>query len=190
MGEFSYSQESDRDMGERLFLAEHSLAKHPSKGHQPTYRLAYEETYRCPACGSGELSAIAMMDIFACNFCRHMFTANLQTQSVQLADSLQPMAWQWNGQKWRTAQQSDTAAAVIWGFAVTLTVVPVTIIAVANYIFPPLEGSQFPTMWTELTLMSHSLISGWLLAEYHRWPWYISSRIRVQRLKEQLLESS
>ncbi len=172
-------------MSERLFSVAHS-----SKEHQPTPRLAYEETYRCPACGSGELSAIAMMDIFACNFCRHMFTANLQAQSVQLADSLQPMAWQWNGQRWRTAQQNDTAAAVVWSFAGALTAAPVAIIAVANYVFPPLEGSQFPIMWTGLTLMSHSIMSGWLLAEYHRWPWYISSRVRLQRLKEQLFENN
>jgi len=56
--------------------------------------LNFDETYRCPACGSGELSAIAMMDVFACDFCRHMFTANLSAQSVHLADSIQPMSWQ------------------------------------------------------------------------------------------------
>ncbi len=129
-----------------------------------------------------------MMDIFACNFCRHMFTANLQNQSVQLADSLQPMAWQWNGWRWQTSQQNDTTAALMWSFAGVLTFAPVAIIAISNYIFPPLEGSNFPLMWTGLTLISHSLMSGWLLAEYHRWPWYLSSRIRLQRLKERLIE--
>lgn len=149
-------------------------------------RLTYEESYRCPACASGDLSAIALMDIFACDFCRHMFTANLTNQSIQLADSLQPMAWQWNGWRWQTAQQSSTAAALIWTFTSGLTLAPVAIIALSNYIFPPLESTGFPIMWTMLTLACHSVMSIWLLAEYHRWPWYISSRIRLGRLREQL----
>ena len=149
-------------------------------------QLTYEESYRCPACASGDLSAIALMDIFACDFCRHMFTANLTNQSIQLADSLQPMAWQWNGWRWQTAQQSNTAAALIWAFTSGLTLAPVAIIALSNYIFPPLENTGFPVIWTMLTLACHSAIALWLLAEYHRWPWYISSRIRLNRLREQL----
>lgn len=179
MGELEQSQAQSSDLrvllGRRKKLAE----------LKSTTRLAFDESYRCPACGSGEMSAIAMMDVFACNFCRHMFTANLQTQSVHLADSLQPMAWQWNGWRWRTAQQSDTAAGVIWMFAGVLTAAPVGIIAVSNYIFPPLEGSNFPLMWIGLTLLSHGIMSGWLLAEYHRWPWYVGGRIRLQRWREQ-----
>lgn len=183
MGEFSYDRTQVLDLSQRLFLGRRKAVDPPAKG------LAYEESYRCPACGSGELNAIAMMDVFACNFCRHMFTANLQTQSVQIADSLQPMAWQWNGWRWRTAQQNSTTAALVWSFASVLTVVPVAIIAISNYIFPPLEGSNFPLMWTGLTLSCHSVMSGWLLAEYHRWPWYISSRIRLQRLGDRLFAS-
>ncbi len=152
----------------------------------PAEQLGFENTYQCPACGSGELSAIALMDVFACDFCRHMFTANLQTQSVQLADSLQPKAWQWNGWKWRIAhQQTDTAAALVWVFGGVLTVMPVALIALSNYVFPPLDSSNFPMMWTGLTLISHGAMSGWLLAEYHQWPWYISGRIRLQRWREQ-----
>ena len=179
MGELEQSQAQSSDarvlLGQRKKLAE----------LKPTIRLAFDESYRCPACGSGEMSAIAMMDVFACNFCRHVFTANLQTQSVQLADSLQPMAWQWNGWRWKTAQQSDTAAVVIWMFAGVLTAAPVGIIAVSSYIFPPLEGSNFPLMWIGLTLLSHGIMSGWLLAEYHRWSWYVGGRIRWQRWREQ-----
>ncbi|MEM8503298.1 MAG: hypothetical protein AAF716_09120 [Cyanobacteria bacterium P01_D01_bin.1] len=146
--------------------------------------LSYGLTYRCPACGSGEISAIAMMDVFACNFCRHMFTANLETQSVQLADTVRSRVWHWNGRRWRTAQQRDTAAALVWGFSAVITVVPATLIALSNYIFPPLEASNFPLMWIELTLVAHGVIACWLLAEYHHWPWYISSRIRLKHLRE------
>lgn len=144
-------------------------------------RLDFEERYRCPACGSGEISAIAMMDVFACNFCRHMFTANLQTQSIQLVDSLQPMTWHWAGGRWKTSQQRDTVAVLVWAFGGALTVVPVGLIVISNYIFPPLEGSNFPLLWAGLTFLSHGVMSSWLLAEYYRWPWYIGGRVRLQR---------
>ncbi|MGB3292884.1 MAG: hypothetical protein WBB01_07860, partial [Phormidesmis sp.] len=54
----------------------------------------------------------------------------------------------------------------------------------SNYIFPPLEASNFPLAWTGLTLLDHSIISIWLLAEYHRWPWYVASKIRLWRFLE------
>jgi len=144
--------------------------------------LDYHQVYGCPACASGELSAIALMDVFACDFCRHMFTANLQTQSVQLADSLQPMAWQWTGWRWRAAHQSDTAVSLVWAFAIGLTVFPVLLIAISNYVFPPSGGLNFVLSWVTLTGVSHAIISGWLLAEFHQWPWYVAGRIRLQRL--------
>lgn len=145
--------------------------------------LAYEENYRCPACASGDLSAIALMDVFACDFCRHIFSVNLKAQSVYLADSLQTMAWYWDGWHWKTAQQNDTAASLVWAFTIGLTIAPVGIIALSNYVFPPLDSSGFPKAWTVLTLICHSLIALWLLAEYHRWPWYVSSGIRLNRLR-------
>jgi len=160
-----------------------SRKKAKNEKSQPT-ELTYNQTYRCPACGSGELSTMAMMDLFACDFCRHMFTANLQTQSLQLADSLQPMAWRWTGWQWRAAHQADTAAALVWTFAIGLVIVPVTLISLSNYVFPPSDGMRFVITWVALTGLSHSIISGWLLAEYHRWPWYVASRIRLQRWRE------
>ncbi len=171
MGEFGHSGEPG------------SLGSRQHRGRLER-ALSYEEVYRCPACGSGELSAIALMDAFSCDFCRHIFTANLTTQSVHLADSLHRAAWYWNGLQWRTASQRDTAAYLVWGFAGGIALVPVGLIALSNYILPPLETSGFPLMWTELTLTSHGIISIWLLAEYHRWPWYVASKIRLQRFWE------
>lgn len=152
--------------------------------------LSYDLTYRCPACATGELYALTMMDVFACDFCRHMFTANLETQSVQLADTVRSRVWHWNGWRWRTAQQRDTAAALVWGFAAAITVIPATLIALSNYIFPPLEASNFPLMWIELTLTAHAAIACWLLAEYHHWPWYVSSRIRLKQFRERWFSSA
>lgn len=154
---------------------------------QDRLALRYDEVYGCPACGCGRLSAIALMDVFSCDFCRHMFTANLQTQSLHLADSVQPMAWQWTGWRWRGMHQGETKAALVWAFTAVLTIAPATLIALSNYVFPPMDGWKFVFIWLGLTLSSHSLISVWLLAEYHRWPWYISSRIRLQRWRSRWL---
>ncbi len=190
MGKFERSQAQSDDLLVPLGTEkEHqetyqAASQNAQSARMPMRRLSLEENYRCPACGSGELGAIALMDIFACDFCRHVFTTNLQTQSLHLADSLQPMAWQWDGWRWRTAQQGDTAAVLIWSFAGVLTIIPVGLIALSNYIFPPLEGSSFPLTWTALTLMSHGIMSAWLLAEYHRWPWYVGGRIRLQRWRD------
>lgn len=164
-----------------------SAKKGDRSGEMGQRPLQYEDTYLCPACGSGHIRAVALMDVFACDFCRHMFTVNLQTQSLQLADSLQPMAWRWTGRRWRGAHQSDTAASLVWGFAAGLVIAPVLIISLSNYVFPPSGGFRFVLIWIGLTGLSHSLMSGWLLAEYHRWPWYVSSRIRIRRWREQLL---
>ncbi|MEO1622728.1 MAG: hypothetical protein AAFU53_17050 [Cyanobacteria bacterium J06632_3] len=143
--------------------------------------LTMDGSYSCPACGSGEVNAIALMDVFACSFCRHLFTVNLQTQSLQMADSLQPMAWKWTGWRWRAAHQSETSAALVWAFSAVLSCLPVVLISLSNYIFPPTGGLRFVLIWIGLTWISHSLMSFWLLAEFHRWPWYISARIRLQR---------
>ncbi|MEL7050189.1 MAG: hypothetical protein AAGM45_00180 [Cyanobacteria bacterium J06588_5] len=176
MGEVQQpNRATDQTLGGKAFSAKHRVST----------ALTYRHGYRCPACGSGDLNPMAMMDVFACDFCRHMFTANLQTQSVQLADSLQPMAWHWTGQRWKAAYQSDSAAALVWTFAVGIVFIPVLLIAVSNYVFPPSGGLKFVMIWISLTWLSHSIIAGWLLAEYHRWPWYISSRVRLQRLTEQ-----
>ncbi|NJM45878.1 MAG: hypothetical protein HC860_06610 [Alkalinema sp. RU_4_3] len=60
-------------------------------------KLNYSDRYRCPLCQHGTLSSLILMDVFACDFCRHMFTANLENQVLRVEDSLQNLAWRWNG---------------------------------------------------------------------------------------------
>ena len=153
-------------MGERKETeTQREIAKEKRALSQQSIPLGYQQVYSCPACGSGQISAMAMMDVFACDFCRHMFTANLQTQSVQLADSVQPMAWHWTGHRWRAAHQSETTAGLVWGFALILTAAPVGLISISNYVFPPSGGLQFVLSWVALTGVSHSIMSVWLVAE-------------------------
>ena len=148
--------------------------------------LSYSKTYCCPACASGELSAIALMDAFACDFCRHLFTANLETQAVQLADSVPSRAWEWTGDRWQVANQPEVSALLVWVVAGLIAIAPLTIIAVSNYIFPPSGSLKFVLVWLVLTGISHGVMAAWLLLAYHRWPWYVAGLVRLQRLRAHL----
>ncbi len=68
--------------------------------------LNFHETYICPVCRHGQIAELTLMDAFACNFCRHIFTANLREQSIHVEDSSQPMTWRWNGRNWQGSKSA------------------------------------------------------------------------------------
>lgn len=146
--------------------------------------LNYQGTYLCPVCRHGQISTLTLMDAFACNFCRHIFTANLQAQTIQVVDSSQPMSWRWNGRAWRSTYQDDpNLTLVIWFVGAVLIVLPSSIVWLMAYLFPPLPGSTwawFPNVWLGCTIGVHLLMVSWLLAEHYQLPLYISSRIRIR----------
>ena len=156
----------------------------PGLGRQSRL-LDYQETYLCPICRRGHISALTLMDAFACNFCRHIFTANLPEQSIQVADSSQPMAWRWNGRNWQAAHHLDRdLTAIIWLVGGGLMVLPPSLIWLSYQIFPPLDGStwqQFPLVWVGLTFTSHFLLVIWLLAEHYQIPFYVMLKVRWQQ---------
>lgn len=149
-----------------------------------TNTLSYQGTYICPVCRHGQISALTLMDAFACNFCRHIFTANLRTQSVQVVDSSQPMSWRWNGKNWQNTYQDDpNLTFVIWVVGIVLVTLPASIVWLMAYLFPPLPGSRwawFPSVWLGITLGIHLLMVAWLLAEHYQFPLYIASRVRIR----------
>ncbi|MBW4520887.1 MAG: hypothetical protein KME16_14435 [Scytolyngbya sp. HA4215-MV1] len=152
--------------------------------------LNYQETYLCPICRHGQISAITLMDAFSCNFCRHIFTANLPDQSVRVEDSSQKMAWRWNGQTWQVGNQEpiELTWAIRLG-SLAVIVFPPIVIWLPSYIFPPLEGSAlgwFPTAWISLTLFSHTVMVSWLLAEYYQFPPYTTLKVRIGQLLTRL----
>jgi hypothetical protein len=126
------------------------------------------------------------MDAFACNFCRHIFTANLNEQSVQVVDSSQPMSWRWSGRGWRVAYRDDfNLTLALWLVGLAIVGLPPTIIWVSAYVFPPRADSGwvwFPVIWCGCTFLLHFLMVSWLLAEHYQFPLYISSKIRLQTL--------
>ncbi|HEY9645238.1 MAG TPA: DUF2396 family protein, partial [Chroococcidiopsis sp.] len=102
--------------------------------------LSYDESYLCPICRHGQISSLVLMDAFACNFCRHIFTANLAEQTVQVVDSSQPMSWRWNGRTWRFAHQPDdlNLTVMIWLIGAVLVMLPSALVWLSAYTFPPL----------------------------------------------------
>jgi len=148
--------------------------------------LNYEETYLCPVCRHGQISALALMDAFACNFCRHIFTADLLDQSVRVEDSSQPMTWRWNGVTWQGLRQVDMdLSIVIWLVGTVLVVLPPSLIWLSSHTFPPMEGSDwywFPTVWVSLAFLLHFTLVAWLIVEHYQVPFYVACKVRLQML--------
>lgn len=146
--------------------------------------LNYQETYLCPVCRHGQITALTLMDAFACNFCRHIFTANLPEQSIHVEDSSQPMTWRWNGLHWKAANQLDMdLTIVVWLVGIALVLLPPALIWLSSHTFPPMQGSTwswFPTAWISLTFGTHFTFVAWLLAEHYQIPVYVTSKIRLR----------
>lgn len=147
--------------------------------------LSFQGSYSCPVCRHGQIEALTLMDAFACNFCRHIFTANLQAQLIRVEDSSQPFAWRWTGRSWQPAQQGDfNLTLVIWLVGTALVTLPPTLIWLSYHTFPPLPGGPWywvPMVWTGLAFLTHFVLVLWLLVEHYQLPSYIALRIQLQR---------
>lgn len=147
--------------------------------------LDFHDSYPCPVCGHGELSVLTLTEAYACSFCRHIFSANLAAQSLQMVDSIQPMVWFWTGERWRHNNRSDGhVTAVVWSFALAIACLPALLVMLSNYMFPPIDRgglNQFSIIWTVATLLAHAGIVLWLIAEHYQWPWYVTAKIKLSR---------
>ncbi|MEO0867135.1 MAG: hypothetical protein AAFY17_01570 [Cyanobacteria bacterium J06642_11] len=156
-----------------------------SSGDGTLRTLDFYDTYVCPVCGHGELSLLTLTEAFACNFCRHIFTVNLEAQSVQMVDGVQPMVWFWTGLRWKHHRSNDgNVTAVVWSFALAIACLPAILVMLSNYMFPPIDSdglSQFSLIWTTATLLAHAGIVFWLIAEHYQWPWYVTVKIKLMR---------
>lgn len=160
------------------------LDSHPlSASSLDKHSLNYQDTYLCPICRHGKISAITLMDAFACNFCRHIFTANLTSQTIQVEDSSYPMTWRWTGRNWQSANQIDVdLTIVIWLVGTALVVLPPMLIWLSSHTFPPLPGSAwywFPTIWMSLAFCLHFVFVAWLLMEHYQLPLYVACKVRL-----------
>lgn len=163
----------------------HSLSTANLSPDNSLRTLNYIDTYTCPVCNHGELSLITLTEAFACSFCRHIFAADLERQSLQMVDNIQPMVWFWTGERWRQKHRPDGhITAVVWSFALAIACLPALLIVISNYMFPPIDGNglnQFSAIWTVITLLTHAGIVFWLIAEHYQWPWYVTTKIKLSR---------
>jgi len=152
--------------------------------------LNYQGMYPCPVCRHGQLSQLTLMDAFACNFCRHIFTADLSAQSIRVEDSSQMFAWRWLGDRWLPVRENSIRLSwVVWLGALLITALPPGLIWLSYHTFPPLPDSPwywFPLLWAFLAFCAHAGFVIWLLAEHHQWPLYVALKVRLQRWLGQL----
>ncbi|MBD2326313.1 hypothetical protein [Alkalinema sp. FACHB-956] len=157
-------------------------------GSPPRRRLVLEDHYTCPVCRHGQLRSMVMMDAFSCEFCRQLFTANLEQQIIRLEGGLQPMGWRWLGHRWQPLHQRNSDITVlVWLASFVFLLIPAELIWLCAYIFPPLEGltwRSFPMLWGDVTFGLHCLIAAWLLVEHYQLPAYVACKTGLQRLRD------
>lgn len=149
------------------------IAKSMSSSQNLNKNFNIEEVYTCPVCYHGQISAMTLMDAFSCNFCNHIFTANLVEQSLKIADSSSPLSWRWNGRNWQANHPYVKWSWVIKLLAVAFILLPTTLMGLAAYTFPPMPGSVLcwlPIFWTGLTFLSHLVIIVSIVMEYYQFP--------------------
>ncbi|MGE5657142.1 MAG: hypothetical protein ACM37W_11050 [Actinomycetota bacterium] len=133
-----------------------------------------EGVYPCPVCHWGQISALPLMDALACNFCNHIFTANVERQVLKMADREPAMSWRWNGRSWRGAHLEGVEfGCFYWGAAMALIILPPLLIGLTAYTFPPVPGTRLswlPVVWTGLAFIAHLFLVGWLVLEFYQFP--------------------
>ncbi|WP_013323208.1 hypothetical protein [Gloeothece verrucosa] len=148
--------------------------------------LNYSRVYTCPVCRHGELSNISLMDAFACNFCNHIFSADLEQQVIQMADSQLALKWRWNGRSWQSVKSEGVELS--WGYWIAgmmFILLPTAIVSLSVYLFPPLPESRLswlPIFWIVLTLVSHLCCLIWLIIEYYQFPIFRYFRVITNRM--------
>jgi hypothetical protein len=142
--------------------------------------------YPCPVCRCGQISTLPLMDAMACQFCRHIFTANLEKQQIQTADRQPPLVWRWNGKKWSGAHIEGVETS--WGYwllGLAFVVLPSTLLGITAYTRPPVSGiplSWLPIVWTGLAFLLHLAIIIWLVIEFYQFPVWAYLKTRLQNM--------
>jgi len=153
--------------------------------------LNYHDVYPCPVCRHGKIAALPLMEAYACNFCQHIFTANLEQQVLKMADSQLPLTWYWNSSYWQGLPREGMEMA--WFYLIMglgFVVFPTAIVSTGAYLFPPVSGSPLswlPFAWSILTFISHAICLLWLVIEYYQFPVNMYLRALRRRWRDSLL---
>jgi hypothetical protein len=147
-------------------------------------------SYECPVCRHGQIEAMALMDAYACNFCRHILEANLDQQTVHLVDGIQPMGWRWQGWRWQPLHHpAADLTLTLWIVGLALILFPAGLVVLGGYVFPPLDEADqghWSLVWASITLLAHTAMVGWIIAEHYQFPYSVLAKVRVQRLLARL----
>lgn len=125
-------------------------------------RLEPQGVYLCPVCRYGQIAPMVLMETYSCNFCRHILSLDIATQTARLEDTAMVFRWQWTGTNWRSLNTPPaplTYTAIL--LAVLLITLPPALIWLAQQIFPPLSGDRwqwFPLFWVGLTFFAHAVL--------------------------------
>lgn len=146
--------------------------------------------YECPVCRHGKLEAMALMDAYACTFCRHILEANLDQQTVHLADGVQRLGWRWQGWRWQPLHHpAADFTLTLWIVGLSLVLLPAGLVVLGGYMFPPLDEADqghWSLVWASFTLLAHAAMVGWIIAEHYQFPQYVWAKVRLQRWLERL----
>lgn len=139
-----------------------------------SYRLLDRPTYPCPVCLWGQIKPMPLMEAVACEFCQHIFTVDLETEVLRMADREPPLSWHWGGKGWTGAHLAGVEFTWLYGVAaLAFLVLPTGIVGLGAYVFPPIPGSPLdwvPSLWVYLVFGSHLLILLWLVGEFYQFP--------------------
>jgi hypothetical protein len=154
--------------------------------HSQKTQLNYEGTYACPICRCGQISSLTLMEALGCNVCHHIFTINLEKQSLKMADREPALMWSWTGKTWKGEHLGNLELSwIYWMIALSFVLFPPSLIGLSALIFPPISGSAwswFPLLWTILSFVVHLLILLWLMAEAYQFPVLLFMKTQWQRL--------
>lgn len=156
--------------------------------------LSFQDHYPCPVCLYGRIEGLFMVDAFACNFCRHIFTVDDAQQCLCLEDHAQAMKWHWSGDRWLFLRYpiSPDWLLWVWSLGVAFIATPTGLVWLSYHTFPPLpnqQGAMFPALWTGLTFLAHFTIVAWLCLEHFQWPLYVAMRLYSRRFLDQVFDT-
>jgi hypothetical protein len=157
-----------------------------TKAHYLGDRFHPQGVYPCPVCRHGEITAMPLMETFACSFCQHIFSTNLDKQLIKMVDSQLPLTWYWSGKSWKGIEREGVEFG--WSYLIlslAFVLIPTGIVSLSVYLFPPMPESPLswlPFIWMGLTFLSHLTCLVWLVLEYYQFPIGLYVRALKRRL--------
>lgn len=145
--------------------------------------FSFDDVYPCPVCRLGQIKVLFLMDVMACELCRHMFTANLERQRLFRADRQPTRSWHWNGQTWIGGHAEGIKLDwIFWLSASAFVFFPPTLIQLLAYYLvstPNTSEPWLPVVWTGLTFLFHLWIVVYAIIGFYQFS--VGTYLRVMR---------